>query len=182
MTAEREQELRQTVATVTQSPRAVMLAAPCEDAATIWGNPSIQKAHLVLGWDRGRFKTTDIHWDYLPVLGYAVREPSDDIYRLHEMSHGKLLPIDEARAVGLQVLNPQGELIRRGQPRIAECREVQPFIDNYAQADCVLEDGRHEKLLVELAGQALPPPSWLADWQEADGSRAVLGGRAGRDN
>jgi len=34
------------------------------------GNRLIQKAHLVLGWDSGRFKATDIHGDCLPVLSY----------------------------------------------------------------------------------------------------------------
>lgn len=168
MTAEREQELRQALEGAPQSPKAVMLAEPCEEAAIIHGNPSLQRAHLVLGWDSGRFKTTDFNWDYLPVLGYAIREPANDVYRLHEMSHGELIPIDEAHAVELQVLNQQGELIRRGQPTIAECREVRSFIDGYAQADCVLEDGRQEKFLVKLVGQALPPRGWLVGKKPMD--------------
>lgn len=46
MTAEWEWELQQAAESAPQSPKAVMLAEPCEEAAIIQGNSSLQRAHL----------------------------------------------------------------------------------------------------------------------------------------
>jgi hypothetical protein len=96
-------------------------------------------AHLVLGWDEGRGSVTDFGWDYLPGLGYAVRDPVAGNYILHEERAGVLHTIDAARARTLLLLGQDGELIRRGQPRITTCRSVRPYIPGYAEADCTFD-------------------------------------------
>ena len=83
---------------------------------------------LVLGWDEGRGSVTDFGWDYLPRLGYAVRDPAGGSYTLQEERAGLLHVIDDRRPRELDLLAAGGELIRRGQPRITMCRSVRPYI------------------------------------------------------
>jgi hypothetical protein len=118
-------------------------------------------AHLVLGWDEGRGSVTDCGWDYLPTLGFAVRDRATGAYTLHEERSGLLYPIDENRARELLLVDAAGEMIRHGQPRITACRSVKPYISGYAEADCTLKDGRQERLLIGVTGEALPEPTWL---------------------
>lgn len=90
-------------------------------------NPT--RAHLVLGWDKGRGNVTDFGWDYLPQLGYAVRDPVRSEYTLYEMRDGLLYHMDEARA--LLLIDAEGKLIYQGQPRITTCHSVKPYIEGY---------------------------------------------------
>ena len=93
-------------------------------------------AHLVLGWDEGRGSVTDFGWDYLPQLGYAIRDRDTGHYILHEEREGLLHAIDNRRAHELGLLTAGGELIRHGQPRIATCRSVLPYIQQYVLMPC----------------------------------------------
>jgi hypothetical protein len=119
------------------------------------------KAHPVIGWDEGRTRVTDMGWDYLPILGYAIRDPDSGIFVLHESRDGVLHRLDHGRAVELGLIKPDGKLVRRGQPTIAECRSVRPYIPGYAEADCMLDNGQEEKLLIGVADGPLPEPAWL---------------------
>ena len=98
--------------------------------------------HQVLGWDEGRGSVTDFEWDYLPTLGFAVRDSATDTYTLHEERNGLLHAIDENRARELRLIDSGGSMTRQGQPHIAECRSIKRYISGYVEADCTLEDGR----------------------------------------
>ncbi|TLU71233.1 hypothetical protein [Lichenicoccus roseus] len=117
-------------------------------------------AHQVIGWDNGRASVAEPGWDYLPLLGYAVRNAERDIFELNELRDGTLHPIDPVRASDLSLLS-NGVLVRHGQALISSCIEVRPFIPNFAEADCIFENGRRERLLVRITGGSLPDPSWL---------------------
>ena len=147
-------------ARVSQSPVAVL-----NPEITEWptaGEPNVPvAAHLVLGWDEGRSYVTDFGWDYLPQLGYAVRDHVSGHYNLYEEVGGILHTIDGSRASELGLLDDDGKLVRRGQPLIALCRSVRPSIAGYVEADCVFDDGRQEKLLVSVTGDTLPEPAWF---------------------
>jgi hypothetical protein len=119
------------------------------------------KAHLVIGWDEGRTRVTDMGWDYLPVLGYAIRDPDSGVFILHESRGGILHRLDHDRAVELGLLGLDGQFMRCGQPTIAECRSVRPYIPGYAEADCTFDNGHVEKLLIGVADGSLPEPAWL---------------------
>lgn len=143
-----------------RSPVAAMVASPVELPLASAPSAAIA-AHLVIGWDEGRGSVTDMAWDYLPVLGYAVRDVTGDTFVLHELRDGALHPVDGERAGSLGLLEEDGSLRRRGQPAIAECRTVQPYVPEFAVADCVLEGGRQERLFMRVEGDVLPDPSWL---------------------
>jgi len=113
------------------------------------------KAHLVIGWDDGRTRVTDLGWDYLPVLGYAVRDPESGVFVLHEERDHALHRLDRERAVELGLVGPDGQLVPHGQPLISECRSVRPYIFGFAEADCTFADGRQEKLLIKVVGAEL---------------------------
>ena len=84
------------------SPKAAMIADVVE--VPLASRPDIEiSAHQVIGWDEGRTSVTDMGWDYLPVLGYAVRDPDSGVFTLHERCDG--------------VLHPLGRRHRRGVPR-----------------------------------------------------------------
>ncbi len=152
------------------SPVAVMVVAPLEmRLASAPGTAAA--AHLVIGWDEGRGSVTDMAWDYLPVMGYAVRDAVGGAFTLHELCDGTLHPVDGERAAILGLLTKDGSLRRRGQPAIAECRTVRPYAPEFAVADCVLEGGRHERLFMRVEGDALPDPSWLVGRRPMDVER-----------
>lgn len=125
-------------------------------------------AHQVLGWDEGRGSVTDFGWDYLPCLGYALRDPATNAYILHEELEGVLHEIDATRARQLGILDTDGNLVRQGQPLIAECRSVRPHFDGYAEADCTLETGAADKLLTETEPGELPPLEWFVGKRPMD--------------
>jgi len=125
-------------------------------------------AHLVLGWDEGLGSVTDFGWDYLPQLGYAVRDPTSGDYTLHERRSGLLHPIDTHRARELGLLDAGGELIRHGQPRIAACRSVRPWIAGYAEAECTFDNGAGDKLLIVTPDDQLPPEAWFVGKRPMD--------------
>ncbi len=87
---ERSKELETAEATAgaIASPPAAMLAdvydmtLGSEDGASV-------KAHLVIGWDAGRTRVTDMGWDYLPTLGYGVRDRDSGAFVLHEERGGR---------------------------------------------------------------------------------------------
>jgi len=137
-------------------------------------------AHMVLGWDEGRGSVTDFGWDYLPQLGYAVRDPTTSIYTLWEERAGLLHGIDGIRARELGLIDAGGKLIPHGQPRITACRSVKPYIAGYVEADCTLDTGADDKLLVSASLSEPPPESWFIGkrpmdvaryWQHSDGPK-----------
>src|SRR5580698_5568549 len=80
---------RDAAARITPSPAAALVMDITE--LPIAGAPDKPvAAHLVLGWDEGRGSVTDFSWDYLPRLGYAVRDPAGGSYTLHEERDGHL--------------------------------------------------------------------------------------------
>lgn len=141
------------------APAAVMVADVAELPLAA-GASQLVAAHLVLGWDADRFSVTDFGWDYLPVLGYAVRGGPGAEYILHEEGEGGLSPITRSRAIELGIHDQAGQLRRLGQPLIAECRSTGPYIPGYVQADCVLSDGRTAKILTSVQGEQLPGAGW----------------------
>lgn len=151
----------------TQSPAAVMLMDIHEIPLATEPEQPIA-VHLVLGWDEGRGSVTDFGWDYLPQLGYALRDPSTQVYTLFERRDSRLHPIDAARAWELNLLDSADHLVRHGQPRITECRGVKPYISGYAEADCTLETGRDDKLLTATAENRLPPAAWFVGKRPMD--------------
>jgi hypothetical protein len=128
-------------------------------------------AHLVLGWDEGRGSVTDYGWDFLPTLGYAVRDPATGAYTLHEQRDGLLHPVDDERARELGLFDGHGRLVRHGQPTIAACENVRPFLDKYADADCTLSSGRKEILMTVIESGALPPAEWFIGKRPMDVAR-----------
>ena len=147
-------------ARITPSPAAAMIMDITElPLADRPGKPVA--AHLVLGWDEGRGSVTDFGWDYLPQLGYAVRNAATQEYVLFELRDELLYPIDATRALDLGLLDAHGRLIRRGQPVITGCENVRPFLDRYADADCILSSGATETLMTTIEGGRLPPAEWF---------------------
>jgi len=119
------------------------------------------RSHLVLGWDEGMGSVTDFGWDFLPELGYAVRDPASGEYTLFELRNDRLLyPVDDGRARELGLLDQEGHPVRHGQPVITECENVRPFLDKYADADCTLSTGVKETLLTVIDDGKLPPAEW----------------------
>jgi hypothetical protein len=149
------------------APVAVMIAAVSELPLASAPGRDIA-AHLVLGWDEDRASVTDFAWDYLPVLGYAVKTADAADYTLHEERDGLLHHMTKSRALELGILDAAGELVRRGQPSIIECRAVKPYISVYAEADCLLSDGRAVEILTSIEAGNLPAPAWYAGKRPAD--------------
>lgn len=143
------------IAEVSELPLA---AAPSRDIA----------AHLVLGWDEDRTSVTDFNWNYLPIIGYAVKTTDSTGYALHEERGGLLHPMSKSRAEELYVLDAAGRLVRHGQPSITECTAVRPFIAGYAQADCVLSNGRAAEILTAIETTKLPEPAWYVGKRPSD--------------
>ena len=143
------------------SPKAAMIADVVEMPLGSKSGAEVS-AHRVIGWDEGRTSVTDMGWDYLPVLGYAVRDPDGGVFALHEERDGVLYRLDRDRAAELGLTGPDGLLMRRGQPVISECRSVRLIIAGYAEADCTFDNGREERFLIGIADGPLPEPSWLA--------------------
>jgi hypothetical protein len=125
-------------------------------------------AHLVLGWDADRSSVTDFGWDYLPVLGYAVQTSASVGYTLHEERAEGLVPITRARAVELGISDQAGQFLRQGQPSITECRSTRPYIAGYAQADCILSNGRSAEILTSVETAILPEPAWYIGKRPSD--------------
>ncbi|WP_419729620.1 hypothetical protein [Lichenicola sp.] len=146
------------------APPAVMISTPSNLALE---DGSLTSAHRVLGWDHDRSGVTDQGWDFLPVLGFAIRHSSKESYALHELLDDISRPVSRARGVELGLLDETGHLIRRGQPRITGCSSVQPFISGYAQAQVEMEGGRSEKLVIR-APRGSPPPEWLVGQRPMD--------------
>jgi hypothetical protein len=142
------------------SPKAAMIADVV--GIPLASEPEIEiSAHQVIGWDEGRTSVTDMGWDYLPVLGYAVRDPHSGVFTLHERRDGVLHPLGRDRAAELGLIGPDGQLVRRGQPVIPGCENVRPFLDKYADADCTLSTGNKETLMTAIEGGELPPAEWF---------------------
>jgi hypothetical protein len=141
----------------TPSPPAAMIADVSE---CIGCDGSPRSAHLVLGWDEGRGRVSDFGWDHLPTLGYAVRDPLDNSFVLHEDVEGRLVPITEHRARLLGLLDPFGRLIRRGQPTIVACGVVRPSFRGCAEAEVTFDNGKADRLLTAVGDGPIPPASW----------------------
>ena len=159
----RSQELRasELVAASMPSPTAAMVADVEEMPVGSPSGPRI-KAHLVIGWDDGRTSVTDLGWDYLPILGYGVRDPNSANFVLHEFRDGALYRLELGRVIELGLCTADGQLVAHGQPVISQCISVRHYISGYAQAECRFNNGREEKLLVAVTAGALPEPSWFA--------------------
>jgi hypothetical protein len=155
-----EREAAEAAAQTGPSPTAAMVMDVWDlPLASAPGTPIA--VHLVLGWDEGRGSVTDYYWDFLPTLGYAVRDPATQEYTLHELKDDLLYSIDSVRARALGLLDAQGRLVRHGQPVITECANVRPFLDRYADADCTLSTGKKETLMTLIEGGGLPPAEWF---------------------
>jgi hypothetical protein len=156
------------------APAAAMIADAGE--LPLASEPSRSIAvHTILGWDEDRASVTDLAWDYLPILGYAVKTVDSAGYVLHEERDGLLHPISEGRAMELGILDASGRLIRTGQPSIIECRAVKPYIANYAEADCLLSDGRTVEILTSVEAGDLPTPGWYAGKRPSDVAKFTPG-------
>jgi hypothetical protein len=142
------------------SPKAAMVADVVEMPLGSTSGVEV-RAHPVIGWDKGRTRVTDMGWDFLPVLGYAVRDLENDAFVLHEMRDGALYRMNHERALELGLLGADGHLVEHEQPVITACENVRPFLDRYADADCTLSDGRKEKLMTVIEGGGLPPTDWF---------------------
>lgn len=154
----------------THSPAAALNMDVCEIPLAAEPRKPIA-AHLVLGWDEGRGSVTDFGWDYLPQLGYAVRDPTNHTFTLYEMRDHLLHPVDAARARELNLLDAADHLVRHGQPRITGCENVRPYLDKYADADCTLSTGDKETLLTAVEGSELPPAEWFVGKRPMDVQR-----------
>ena len=152
------------------APVAVMVADVTDLPLAAAPNHCIA-AHLVLGWDADRSSVTDFGWDYLPILGYAVKTDTAVGYVLHEETGSGLLPVTRARAVELGMCDQVGRFRRQGQPSIAQCRSVRPYIAGYAQADCILSDGRGAEILTSIESEHLPELAWYIGKRPADVDR-----------
>lgn len=161
---------REAAARVTPSPAAALIVDISE--LPLAGAPDKPiAAHLVLGWDEGRGSVTDFGWDYLPQLGYAVRDRDTGHYTLHEERDGLLHGIDRARARELALIDADSRLIPHGQPRITACRSVRPYIDGYVEADCTFDSGAADKLLIATADGEVPPETWFVGKRPMDVER-----------
>jgi len=155
---------------ITPSPLAVMLADVSElPLANDLGKPVA--AHLVLGWDEGRGSVTDFGWDYLPQLGYAVRETATGDYVLHEEQARVLHAIDVQRARDLGLIDIDGRLLPHGQPRIVICRSVMRWGEDYAEAQCTFDNGSENSVLTRMLGGELPPEVWFVGKRPMDVDR-----------
>ena len=149
----------------TPGPVAVLVAEPTELPLA---SGQVTGAHVVLGWDEDRHSVTDLGWDHLPVLGYGVRDPGGDIYLLHELIGGALQPMTQVRARSTGLLDETG-LVRQGQPTIVACNSVQRFpAAGFAEADCVLSDGRRDRIVLRISSDTLPDPAWLIGRRPVD--------------
>jgi len=155
-----ELERSEAAALLAPSPKAVMVADFVDLPLGAEDGP-LARAHLVIGWDEGRAKVTDLNWDYLPPLGYAVRVPKSGVFELHEERGGVLHALDRERAAELGLIDSAGQLTRHGQPTILECPAVRPFISGYGEASCTFDNGKQERLLFHVIGDELPLPSWF---------------------
>ena len=152
------------------APVAVMVADVTE--LPLAAEPSIPvAAHLVLGWDADRSSVTDFEWDYLPVLGYAVQTSSSAGYILHEERAGGLFLVTRARAVELGIRDQAGHFLRLGQPSIAECNSVRPYIAGYTQANCVLINGRDAEILTSTPSGQAPEIAWYIGKRPRDAAQ-----------
>lgn len=156
------------------APLAVMLADVAELPLAVEPNRPVS-AHLVIGWDADRSSVTDFGWDYLPVLGYAVRCTAATEYALHEEREGVLHPVTSIRAIELGILDEAGKFQRRGQPSITECRSVRPYISSYAQAECTLSDGKIVEILTSVEPGNLPGSTWYIGKRPAEVVRYPAG-------
>ncbi len=157
------------------APVAVMVADVAEIPLAIEPSRPVA-AHLIIGWDADRSSVTDFGWDYLPVLGYAVRGTSSAEYALHEERAGVLHPVTTIRAIELGILDDARKFQRRGQPSITKCRSVRPYISSYAQADCALSDGQIAEILTSVESEMLPDSTWYVGKRPADVARYPAGG------
>ncbi len=173
MTEDRNAEFQAAVQAIENrpAPPAVMLADSEEMPLADLHHSAVAAAHLVLGWDSDRSSATDMEWDYLPILGYAVRLPNSEDYVLHDDQNGVLYPMSEGRAVELNILSQAGTFIRRGQPKITNCMSVRPFIFNMVAADCILADGRKAEVITLIENEQLPQPIWYIGKRPCDAAR-----------
>jgi hypothetical protein len=125
-------------------------------------------AHMVVGWEPNRYSVTDMAWDFLPILGYAVRSSATAEFVLHEKQEGGLVLMKESRALELSVLDGAGRLSKSGQPLVIECLVVKPLTKSYVIAHCKLADGRTAELVTELSSDYLPPPAWYVGKRPAE--------------
>lgn len=142
------------------SPKAVMVADVVEMPLGSASGAEVA-AHLVIGWDEGRTRVTDMGWDFLPVLGYAIRDPESGKFVLHEERDGVLYQLDSERALELGLTGSDGKLLKHEQPVITECENVRPFLDKYADADCTLSTGGKKTLMTAIEAGELPPAEWF---------------------
>jgi hypothetical protein len=149
------------------APLAVMINEVSEIAPVTAGDHPVA-AHLVLGWDVDRVSVTDMNWEYLPILGYAVRDEVDNTHTMHEVRDGQLLPVDNVRAKEIGLITQDGKIARHGQPSIVTCLQVLPLIETYAEADCVLSNGQTAKILTSITPGKLPDPTWYEGKRPVD--------------
>jgi hypothetical protein len=141
------------------SPNAVMVVSPIE--RPLAASPTIEvSAYPVLGWDKDRYEVTDWDWDHLPVLGYAVKDPDSGDYVLHELLQDHLYPLEISSAVKMGFMTQAGQLLRLGQPSISNCHNVRPFLSRFAEAECIMDNGRVAKICTKIEAGVLPDIAW----------------------
>ena len=155
-----ELEASEEAARAIVSPPAAMLA-DVYDMPLASDSSAPVNAHLVIGWDEGRTSVTDMGWDYLPILGYGVRDRETGAFVLHEKREGALYPVSRERAAEAGLIGSDGQLIPHGQPLIVECRSVRLYVAGHAEADCVFDNGKVVKLLFGITDECLPDPAWF---------------------
>jgi hypothetical protein len=150
-----------------KKPKAVLVADVAEMALASNMEQTVS-AHVVLGWDADRLEVSDFRWDYLPVLGYAIRNQRQDEYILHEIINNTLIYLSEKKAIESGILGRTCVMNRRGQPTIEQCLSVKPFVSNYFQANCVLSDGQTTEILTFVGSGGPPKQQWYAGKRPVD--------------
>jgi hypothetical protein len=174
--AERATEISAAEARVRKKAAPALVMVADVDEMPLADKPDqLVPAHLVLGWDPDRFMVTDFNWDYLPVIGYAVRQSMSDNYELYEEVDGFLKSITIASAIEGNILSRRHKYILKASPTISQCYSVGAFISNFAQARCALNNGCQVDLLTAIPNNILPNSNWYIGKRTLDVTRYQIG-------
>jgi hypothetical protein len=119
-------------------------------------------AHLLLGWERDRSSISDYKWDYLPVLGYLVESPTTGWLELYDENDGYLQLTSYKSAIKNGILNKAGQMDYFSQPGISKCLSLTGIGADHVTADCLLDNGELESLIVKVRNDNRPPLDWFS--------------------